>query len=179
MKSQKVPPRRGLTAKARRRDRIALKLKPNVGCAAHPTELHKLGIDASDSTVGGYRPARLRPPSQSWRSFLENHLSDLVVMDGAPSRRAQRTAPPAGASELRIVPQDFANAPCVECWRQCRRAPQLPHAPRAVPEWAIQPFFDGVFATHSPSNSHLWPGWKSQFPPMGQDSFSVPFLPGP
>lgn len=44
-------------------------------------ELRKIGIEVSDSTVSRYRPPRLSPPSQTLRSFLENHLRDIVAMD--------------------------------------------------------------------------------------------------
>lgn len=44
-------------------------------------ELHKLGIDVSDSTVRRYRPTWPRQPSQNWRAFLEKHLGDIAAMD--------------------------------------------------------------------------------------------------
>lgn len=54
---------------------------PTWGAPRIQAELHKLGIDVSDSTVRRYRPPRPRQPSQNWRSFLENHLGDIVAMD--------------------------------------------------------------------------------------------------
>ena len=44
-------------------------------------ELAKLGIDVSESTVRKYRPKMRKPPSQTWRTFLENHLDCTVGMD--------------------------------------------------------------------------------------------------
>ncbi len=44
-------------------------------------ELLKLGIEISQTTVAKYMPRRRRPPSQSWRAFLENHLNDMVSID--------------------------------------------------------------------------------------------------
>jgi putative transposase len=44
-------------------------------------ELHKLGIDVAKSTVETYR---LRPrwsPSPTWKSFLHNHVKDLIALD--------------------------------------------------------------------------------------------------
>ena len=35
----------------------------------------------SDSTVAQYKPKRCKPPSQSWRTFLDNHLEDIVAGD--------------------------------------------------------------------------------------------------
>ena len=44
-------------------------------------ELAKIGIQVSDSTVWRYRPRRAKPPSQTWRSFLDNHVRDIVAID--------------------------------------------------------------------------------------------------
>lgn len=44
-------------------------------------ELLKLGIAVSQRTVGRLLPRRRRPRSQSWRTFLDNHVRDLVSMD--------------------------------------------------------------------------------------------------
>ncbi len=44
-------------------------------------ELAKLGIELAISTVAKYMPRRRKPPSQTWRAFLENHLRDLVALD--------------------------------------------------------------------------------------------------
>ncbi len=44
-------------------------------------ELLKLGIDISERTVGRLMPKVRKPPSQTWRAFLENHVKDLASMD--------------------------------------------------------------------------------------------------
>jgi len=45
-------------------------------------ELLKLGFAVAQSTVARYMPRRRRcPPSQSWRTFLNNHLSQAVGID--------------------------------------------------------------------------------------------------
>jgi putative transposase len=45
-------------------------------------ELLQLGIDVSERTVSRCMPsARQNPPSQTWRTFLNNHLHDLVSID--------------------------------------------------------------------------------------------------
>jgi len=44
-------------------------------------ELRKIGIEVSDSTVRRYRPPQLGPPSQTWRSFLENHVREIAAID--------------------------------------------------------------------------------------------------
>ena len=44
-------------------------------------ELQKLGIMVSESTVAKYMRRHPRPPSQTWRTFLTNHASQIVAAD--------------------------------------------------------------------------------------------------
>jgi putative transposase len=44
-------------------------------------ELVKLGIDVSQATVAKYMARRRRPPSQTWRTFLTNHVRQIVAAD--------------------------------------------------------------------------------------------------
>jgi transposase InsO family protein len=44
-------------------------------------ELVKLGIDVSQATVAKYMARRRRPPSQTWRTFLTNHVHQIVAAD--------------------------------------------------------------------------------------------------
>jgi len=44
-------------------------------------ELLKLGIEVSQATVSKYMVRHRKPPSQSWRTFLNNHAKDLVSID--------------------------------------------------------------------------------------------------
>jgi len=44
-------------------------------------ELLKLGIEVSQRTVARLMPRRPKPPSQTWRTFLQNHVADLVSVD--------------------------------------------------------------------------------------------------
>ena len=44
-------------------------------------ELLKLGIDIGQSSVGKYMVRCRKPPSQTWRTFLENHAKQLVSID--------------------------------------------------------------------------------------------------
>lgn len=43
-------------------------------------ELLKLGIGVSERTVSRYPRGRPRRPSQTWRTFLENHLGQFTLM---------------------------------------------------------------------------------------------------
>src|SRR4030081_2517801 len=44
-------------------------------------ELGKLGIEVSERPVSRLLRRRRRPPSQTWRTFLTNHVAALVSMD--------------------------------------------------------------------------------------------------
>ena len=58
-------------------------------CRQNPTwgaprihgELLKLGIDIGQTSVTKYMVRGRKPPSQTWRTFLENHISQLVSID--------------------------------------------------------------------------------------------------
>jgi putative transposase len=44
-------------------------------------ELQKLGLDISQATVSKYVVRHRTPPSQTWRTFLRNHVGSLVSVD--------------------------------------------------------------------------------------------------
>jgi putative transposase len=44
-------------------------------------ELLKLGIDIGETSVGKYMVRHRKPPTQTWRSFLDNHVQQLVSVD--------------------------------------------------------------------------------------------------
>jgi transposase InsO family protein len=44
-------------------------------------ELQKLGVVLSQSTVAKYMARRRRPPSQTWRTFLANHVDQVMAAD--------------------------------------------------------------------------------------------------
>jgi hypothetical protein len=55
----------------------------NVLCGAPRIhgELLKLGIEISQASVSKYMVRHRRPPSQSWRTFLENHAAEIASID--------------------------------------------------------------------------------------------------
>jgi transposase InsO family protein len=55
----------------------------NVGWGAPRihSELLKLGIEISQATVSKYMVPQRKPPSQTWRTFLNNHARDIVGID--------------------------------------------------------------------------------------------------
>jgi putative transposase len=44
-------------------------------------ELLKLGIDISERSVSRLMPKVRKPPSQTWRAFLNNHIREMVSID--------------------------------------------------------------------------------------------------
>ena len=54
---------------------------PTWGSPRITGELGKLGISIAKSTVEKYMVRPRTPPSPTWRSFLKNHVKDLVAID--------------------------------------------------------------------------------------------------
>jgi putative transposase len=54
---------------------------PSWGAPRVHGELLKLGIDIGETSVSKYMVRCRKPPSQTWRTFLENHLQQLVSID--------------------------------------------------------------------------------------------------
>ena len=54
---------------------------PGWGAPRIHGEWLKLGIDIGESSVSKYMVRGRKPPSQTWRTFLENHVSQLVSVD--------------------------------------------------------------------------------------------------
>ena len=65
------------------RDLIRKMCRENPGWGAPRIhgELLKLGIDIGESSVSKYMVRCRKPPSQTWRTFLENHAQQLVSID--------------------------------------------------------------------------------------------------
>jgi len=65
------------------RDLIRTMSKANViwGAPRIHGELLKLGIEVSQATVAKYMVKPSKPPSQTWRTFLENHVRQMVSVD--------------------------------------------------------------------------------------------------
>jgi transposase InsO family protein len=65
------------------RDLIRRMCRENPGWGAPRIhgELLKLGIDIGESSVSKYMVRGRKPPFQSWRTFLENHATQMVSID--------------------------------------------------------------------------------------------------
>jgi putative transposase len=54
---------------------------PTWGAPRIRNELAKIGINVSRSTVAKYMIRQRKPPSPTWRAFLDNHVRDLISLD--------------------------------------------------------------------------------------------------
>jgi len=54
---------------------------PTWGAPRIESELRLLGHDVAEKTVAKYMVRASKPPSQTWRTFLDNHVSDLAAID--------------------------------------------------------------------------------------------------
>ena len=54
---------------------------PRWGAPCIHGELQKLGINLAQATVAKYMVPHRKPPSQTWRTFLDNHRKELVSTD--------------------------------------------------------------------------------------------------
>ena len=54
---------------------------PGWGARRIHGELLKLGIDVGETSVALYMVRGRKPPSQTWRTFLDNHLHQIVAVD--------------------------------------------------------------------------------------------------
>ena len=55
--------------------------QPPMGRAAIHGDLRKLGLEIGQATVSKYLVRRRTPPSQTWRTFLANHVGTLISVD--------------------------------------------------------------------------------------------------
>ena len=70
-----------IDAELRRLVREMADANPLWGAPRIHGELLKLGCTASERTVSRLMPRRRRPPSQTWRTFLQNQVGAIVAID--------------------------------------------------------------------------------------------------
>jgi hypothetical protein len=75
------PGRPQVTKETRELIRRMSRENPTWGAPRIHGELLKLGIDIGETSVSKYLVRRSKPPSQTWRTFLDSHLKDLVSID--------------------------------------------------------------------------------------------------
>jgi putative transposase len=78
----------------------------------------QLGIDVAKSTVEKYRVRSRKPPSPTWKSFLNNHVRDLVSIDFF--------VVPTVRNKVLFVLVDPCTSPSQGCALQCYRASDRP-----------------------------------------------------
>jgi putative transposase len=76
-----APGRPALAKEVRELIRAMWQANPTWGSPRIVGELRKLGIEVAKSTVEKYRPRPKHPPSPTWKTFLKNHMQDLVALD--------------------------------------------------------------------------------------------------
>src|ERR1700739_1168545 len=79
-KSRRLPGRPEIAANIRDLIRRMHQANPLWGTPRIHGELLKLGIEVAQSTVAKYLPRPRKPPSQTWRTFLVNHLEETAVI---------------------------------------------------------------------------------------------------
>src|ERR1700719_3100799 len=80
-KSRRRPGRPNVAAEIRDLIRNLSQANPLWGAPRIHGELSKLGIEVAQSTVAKYLPRLRKPPSQTWRTFLTNHMEQMASID--------------------------------------------------------------------------------------------------
>ncbi len=80
-KSRHRPGRPAVPCDVRALIRTMSDMNPLWGAPRIHGELLKLGIDVCEATVAKYMARRQRPPSQTWRTFLANHIDQIAAAD--------------------------------------------------------------------------------------------------
>jgi putative transposase len=75
------PGRPQVTEEVRELIRTMSRENPIWGAPKIHGELLKLGIEIGETSVSKYLLLHRRPPSQSWKAFLDNHVKSLVSVD--------------------------------------------------------------------------------------------------
>jgi len=75
------PGRPGVPQEVRDLIRMMSRNNPRWGAPRIHGELLKLGIEITEPTVAKYMVRSRKPPSQSWRTFLNNHVKSMVSVD--------------------------------------------------------------------------------------------------
>jgi transposase InsO family protein len=78
---RKLCGRPGVSAEVRDLIRKMAAANPLWGAPRIHGELLKLGLDISERTVSRLMPKERKPPSQTWKAFLNNHVQGLVSID--------------------------------------------------------------------------------------------------
>jgi putative transposase len=75
------PGRPGVPSEVRELIRTMNRENPLWGAPKIHGQLLKLGIEIGETSVSKYMTRRRRPPSQTWKTFLTNHITSMVSVD--------------------------------------------------------------------------------------------------
>jgi putative transposase len=81
LSQQRTPGRPAIAKEVRQLIRGMWQANPTWGSPLIVGELRKVGIDVVKATVETYRVRPQKPPSPTWKTFLKNHVQDLVALD--------------------------------------------------------------------------------------------------
>src|SRR5262245_31268985 len=81
LSQQGNPGRPAISQKVRALIRDMWRSHPTWGSPRIVGEFRKLGVNVAKSTVEKYRPRVRKPSSPTWKTFLTNHVHDLVACD--------------------------------------------------------------------------------------------------
>jgi putative transposase len=81
LSQQGTPGRPAVAQEVRELIQAMWQANPTWGSPRIVGELHKLGIKVAKSTVETYRVRPRTPSSPTWKTFLANHVPDLVALD--------------------------------------------------------------------------------------------------
>ena len=102
-KSRRLPGRPEVAANIRDLIRRMRQANPLWGAPRIHGELLKLGIAVAQSTVARYLPRPRKPPSQTWRTFLADHLAQTTAIFIGQSPSAE------GARRLSMLERCFVH----------------------------------------------------------------------
>ncbi len=80
-KSRSTPGRPKIAAEIRSLIRRMSRENATWGAPRIHSELQLLGYTVAESTVAKYMFRHRKPPSQTWRTFLDNHVTDIAAID--------------------------------------------------------------------------------------------------
>ena len=80
-KSRRKPGRPRIETEIRKLIRRMSSENPTWGTPRIRSELRLLGYEVPKATVDKYKVRHRKPPSQTWRTFLDNHVRDIVAVD--------------------------------------------------------------------------------------------------
>jgi len=124
-------------------------------------ELLKLGLHVSQRTVARLMPHRPKPPSQTWRTFLQTHVADLASVryllcdrDRIYGAEFRRRVQAIGIAEVLAAPRSPWQNPFVERMIGTIRRELLDHV-IVLNEGHLRRRLRSYFRYHRGSRTHL------------------------